>query len=53
MKLSQEKLANKLHISRAIYNKMGKWTIFFPDIQNLIQLSEIFKVTIDRLVKER
>lgn len=51
MKLSQEELANKLAISR---QSITKWENgqSFPDIQNLIQLSEIFKVSIDRLVKE-
>ena len=51
MKLSQEELANKLDISR---QSITKWENgqSFPDIQNLIQLSEIFKVSIDRLVKE-
>ncbi len=54
MKLSQEKLANKLHIYQR--QSITKWENgqSFPDIQNLIQLSEIFKkVTIDRLVKKR
>ena len=51
MKLSQEELANRLDISR---QSITKWENgqSFPDIQNLIQLSEIFKVSIDRLVKE-
>lgn len=51
MNLSQEELANKLDISR---QSVTKWENgqSFPDIQNLIQLSEIFKVSIDRLVKE-
>ena len=51
MRLSQEELANKLDISR---QSITKWENgqSFPDIQNLIQLSEIFKVSIDRLVKE-
>lgn len=51
MKWSQEELANKLDISR---QSITKWENgqSFPDIQNLIQLSEIFKVSIDRLVKE-
>ena len=51
MKLSQEELANKLDISR---QSITKWENgqSFPDIQNLIQLSEIFRVSIDRLVKE-
>ena len=52
MKLSQEELANRLDISR---QSITKWENgqSFPDIQNLIQLSEIFKVSIDRLVKEK
>ena len=51
MKLSQEELANRLDISR---QSITKWENgqSFPDIQNLIQLSEIFKVSIDRLVKK-
>ena len=51
MRLSQEELANKLDISR---QSITKWENgqSFPDIQNLIQLSEILKVSIDRLVKE-
>ena len=51
MKLSQEEFANKLDITR---QSITKWENgqSFPDIQNLIQLSEIFRVSIDRLVKE-
>lgn len=51
MKLSQEELADKLNISR---QSITKWENgqSFPDIQNLIQLSGIFKVSIDKLVKE-
>ena len=51
MKLSQEELADMLNISR---QSITKWENgqSFPDIQNLIQLSEICKVSIDRLVKE-
>ena len=51
MKLSQEELADRLNISR---QSITKWENgqSFPDIRNLIQLSEILKVTIDRLVKE-
>lgn len=50
-KMSQEELAEQMHISR---QSITKWENgqSFPDIQNLIQLSEIFKVSIDRLVKE-
>lgn len=51
MKLSQEDLAEQLHIAR---QSVTKWENgrSFPDIRNLIQLSEIFKVSIDRLVKD-
>lgn len=50
-KISQEELAAKLNISR---QSVTKWENgqSFPDIQNLIQLSDIFKVSIDRLVKD-
>lgn len=50
MKLSQEELAEQLNISR---QSVTKWENgqSFPDIQNLILLSEIFKIPIDRLVK--
>ena len=50
LKFSQEELADRLGISR---QSITKWENgqSFPDIQNLIQLSEIFKVSIDRLVK--
>lgn len=47
---SQEKLAEKLNISRqAVY----KWEANkgYPDISNLIEISEIFDVTIDELIK--
>lgn len=51
MSLSQEQLANKLEISR---QSVTKWENgqSFPDIQNLIRLSDIFKVSVDRLVRE-
>lgn len=51
MKISQEELAAKVNISR---QSVTKWENgqSFPDIQNLIQLSYIFKVSIDRLVKD-
>lgn len=50
-RLSQEELASELNISR---QSVTKWENgqSFPDIENLIRLSEIFKVSIDRLVKE-
>src|SRR5699024_4988661 len=48
---SQEHLAEKLNVSRqAVY----KWEANkgYPDITNLIEISEIFDVTIDELIKE-
>lgn len=50
-KLSQEDLAEALHISR---QAVAKWEsgLSFPDIDNLIKLSELLCVTIDKLVKE-
>lgn len=50
-KLSQEELAAQLNISRQSVTKWENGQTF-PDIQNLIQLSEIFKLPIDRLVKD-
>lgn len=48
--LSQEKLAKQLHITRqAVYkweNDKG-----YPDIQNLINLSELFEISLDELIK--
>lgn len=51
-KVSQEELAEQLGISRQAIAKWENGTTF-PDIQNLIRLSEIFCVTIDSLVKEQ
>lgn len=49
-KISQEDLAQQLGISR---QAVAKWETgaTFPDIDNLIRISEIFCVTIDYLVK--
>lgn len=47
---SQEELAEKLNVSRqAVY----KWESNkgYPDIKNLIEISNIFEVTIDELIK--
>lgn len=51
MRLSQEDLASELNVAR---QSVTKWENgqSFPDIQNLIQLSELFKISIDRLVKD-
>lgn len=50
-KLSQEELAEQIGISR---QAVAKWETgkAVPDISNLIQLSKIFNISIDRLVKE-
>ncbi len=50
-KLSQEDVAVALNISR---QAVAKWEagISYPDIDNIIQLSELFCVTIDHLLKE-
>ncbi|MBE5962484.1 MAG: helix-turn-helix domain-containing protein [Lachnospiraceae bacterium] len=49
--LSQEQLAEKLGISR---QAVAKWEngLAYPDIENLIRLSEVLCVTIDSLMKE-
>ncbi len=49
--MTQENLAEKLQISR---QAVAKWEngMAYPDILNLIQLSELFNITIDYLVKD-
>ena len=49
--LSQEKLAEELNISR---QAVAKWENgdTYPDINNLIQLSNLFNITLDRLLKD-
>lgn len=48
--MSQENLANKLSVSR---QAVAKWENgeSFPDINNLIMISNLFNISIDRLVK--
>lgn len=48
--LSQEQLGQKMNVTRqAIYKwESGKG---YPDIQNLIRLSELFEISIDELIK--
>ena len=48
--ISQEKLAEKLNVSR---QAVAKWENgeSFPDIDNLIMISNLFNISIDRLVK--
>ncbi|PFP08470.1 hypothetical protein COJ90_22235 [Priestia megaterium] len=48
--LSQEQLGQKMNVTRqAIY----KWESRkgYPDIQNLIMLSELFEISLDELIK--
>ncbi|MDD3223883.1 MAG: DUF5680 domain-containing protein [Clostridium sp.] len=49
--LSQEELAGILNVSR---QAVGKWEngIAYPDLERLIQLSDYFKISLDRLVKK-
>ena len=50
-KMSREDLAGEMNVSRqAVYkweNNKG-----YPDIENLIKLSEVYNVTLDELIKE-
>lgn len=48
--LSQEELAELIGVSR---QAVAKWEAghTYPDINNLIQLSDLFKVSLDRLIK--
>lgn len=50
-KLSQEDVAEKLNVSR---QAVAKWENgqALPDIENLIILSDLFKVTLDALIKD-
>lgn len=50
-KLTQEQFAEKIYVSR---NTVAKWETNrgYPDIQNLITISEVFNVSLDDLVKE-
>lgn len=49
--MSQEKLAEKIGISR---QAVAKWEIgqSYPDMDNLIALSDLFRISIDKLVKD-
>ncbi len=51
LRLSQEDLAEKLDISR---QAIAKWETgqAYPEIDNLIKLSNLFQITIDRLIKD-
>lgn len=49
--MTQENLAEKIQVSR---QAVAKWEsgMAYPDILNLIQLSELFHITVDYLVKD-
>ncbi|MBC2262790.1 helix-turn-helix transcriptional regulator [Listeria sp. FSL L7-0091] len=48
--LSQEELAEKIGVSR---QAISKWETekSFPDIENLLIISEVFKINLDELIK--
>ena len=50
--MTQEELAEKLDISR---QAVAKWESgqAYPDISNLIQISNLFNVTVDYLVRDQ
>lgn len=50
LKLSQETLAQKMHVSR---QAISKWETGqnYPDLDKLIQMSELFGLTVDDLLK--
>lgn len=50
--LTQEELAEKINVSRAA---VAKWEAgqSYPDISNLIQISDLMNVTVDYLVREQ
>lgn len=52
MGISQEKLAEKIGVSR---QAVAKWEVgqSYPDMRNLILLSELFRTSIDKLVKDK
>lgn len=49
--LTQEEFAEKIFVSR---NAVAKWETNrgYPDIQNLITISDIFEISLDELIKE-
>ena len=49
--LTQEQFSEKINVSR---NAVAKWETNrgYPDIQNLINISEIFNISLDELVKD-
>lgn len=49
--LSQETLANQLGVSRQAVSKWENGTAY-PDFDNLIELSELYNVSLDYLMKK-
>lgn len=49
-RLSQEALANKLGISRQAISKWESGSSF-PDLENLVELSRLYEVSLDYLMK--
>ena len=49
--LTQEEFAEKVFVSR---NAVAKWETNrgYPDIENLITISDVFKISLDELIKE-
>ena len=49
--LTQEEFAEKIFVSR---NAVAKWETNrgYPDIQNLITISDVFEISLDELIKE-
>ncbi|MBP2097279.1 transcriptional regulator with XRE-family HTH domain [Enterococcus rivorum] len=50
--LTQQQVAQKLGITR---QSISKWenNRGYPDIENLIRLSEVYQVSVDKLLKEK
>ncbi|KRL05775.1 helix-turn-helix transcriptional regulator [Liquorilactobacillus oeni] len=48
--MTQEKLANTLNVNRQAVSKWETGTAY-PDIDRLIQISELFNVSLDSLIK--
>ena len=49
--ITQEQLAEKLDVSRQAVAKWESGQVY-PDINNLIQISNLFHVTVDYLVRD-
>ena len=49
-KLTQQDVANKLHISQAAYSRLEKGEVEIP-LSKLIDLSELYKLSLVRLLE--